>query len=124
VIADKAFDAEERVIHPLGPAGKTAVIPPESHRRNPRPHDGELYKARHPIENFFAKLEQFRAVATRYDKRAKHFLAAIHLAASVIRLNRGRALRGSFQNSRARRPATRKRHAAWSSDWMMKPSRS
>ncbi|MBI3898694.1 MAG: transposase, partial [Gammaproteobacteria bacterium] len=33
------------------------------------------------IENFFAKLKQFRAVATRYDKRARNFLAGIYCAA-------------------------------------------
>ena len=32
--------------------------------------------------------------------------------------------RGGFQNSRTRRPATRKRQAAWSRDWTTKPSRS
>ena len=87
VIADKAFDAEERVIRPLEQAGKTAVIPPRANRKNPRPYDRELYKARHLIENFFAKLKQYRAIATRYDKRAVHFLGAIHLAAAIIWLN-------------------------------------
>ena len=43
-----------------------------------------MYAARHLIENFFAKLKQFRAIATRYDKTARNFLAAVHLAASVI----------------------------------------
>ena len=33
-------------------------------------------------------------------------------------------LRSGFQNSLARRPATRKRQAAWSSDCTTKPSRS
>ncbi|WP_146242350.1 transposase, partial [Acaryochloris thomasi] len=46
-----------------------------------------LYKARHLIENFFAKIKQYRAIATRYDKRAVNFLGAIYLAASVIWLN-------------------------------------
>jgi transposase len=46
-----------------------------------------MYAARHLIENFFAKLAQFRAIATRYDKTARNFLAAVHLAASVIWLN-------------------------------------
>ena len=87
VIADKAFDAEERVIRPLEQAGETAVIPPRANRKNPRPYDRELYKARHLIENFFAKLKQYRAIATRYDKRAVHFLGAIHLAAAIIWLN-------------------------------------
>src|SRR3954453_22809615 len=69
LIADKAFDAEERVLRPLEQAGKTAVIPPKANRRDPRPYDKELYKARHLIENFFAKLKQYRAIATCYDNR-------------------------------------------------------
>jgi transposase len=49
--------------------------------------DRELYKERHRIENFFCKLKQFRAIATRYDKTAQNFLAAIHLAVAIIWLN-------------------------------------
>ena len=45
------------------------------------------YKARHLIENFFCKLKQYRAIATRYDKTARNFIAAIHLAAAIIWLN-------------------------------------
>jgi transposase len=52
-----------------------------------RVYDAELDKARHLIENFFAKLKQFRGIATRYDKRAKTFLGAVYLAAAVIWLN-------------------------------------
>ena len=87
LLADKAFDADERVIKPLLAAGKTFVIPPKSSRKTPRPFDREMYKARHLIENFYCKLKQFRAIATRYDKTASNFLAAIHLAAAIIWLN-------------------------------------
>lgn len=87
LIADKAFDADERVLEPLATSGKTAVIPPRANRRSPRTFDRALYKARHLIENFFAKLKQFRAIATRYDKTARNFLAAIHLTATAIWLN-------------------------------------
>jgi transposase len=87
LIADKAFDADDRVIRPLASAGKSAVIPPRQNRTAPRPFDQELYKARHLIENFFCKLKQFRAIATRYDKTARNFLAAVHLAAATIWLN-------------------------------------
>src|SRR3954451_10997094 len=87
LIADKAFDAHERVLEPLAEAGKTAVIPPRKTRKTPRAFDKELYKARHLIENFSAKLKQFRAMATRYDKTARCFLAGIHLAATLIWLN-------------------------------------
>ena len=87
LIADKAFDADKRVIEPLAAAGKTAVIPSKANRKQPREFDRDLYAARHLIENFFAKLKQFRAIATRYDKTARNFLAAVHLLASVIWLN-------------------------------------
>jgi len=63
------------------------VIPPKSNRKTPRDYDKDLYKARHLIENFFAKLKQFRAIATRYDKTARNFLAGIHLVAAAIWLN-------------------------------------
>jgi transposase len=62
------------------------VIPPKM-RRLPRDFDRHPYKARHLIENFFAKLKQYRAIATRYDKTARNFLAGIHLVASAIWLN-------------------------------------
>ena len=87
LIADKAFDAEERVIGPLKAAGKRVVIPPKVNRRSPRKFDRHLYKARHLIENFFAKLKQFRAIATRYDKTARNFLAGVYLTATAIWLN-------------------------------------
>jgi transposase len=87
VIADKAYDADERVIQPLEQAGKNFVIPPRRNRKNPRSYDAELYKERHLIENFFARLKQYRALATRYDKTARNFLAAVYLAAAIIWLN-------------------------------------
>jgi transposase len=87
VLADKGYDADERVVEQLESLGKTAVIPPKRNRTRPRDYDRDLYKARHLIENFFAKLKQYRGIATRYDKRATNFLGAIYLAASVIWLN-------------------------------------
>jgi transposase len=87
LIADRAYDADARVLNPLARAGKGAVIPPVPNRRTVRNFDRELYKERHLIENFFCKLKQFRAIATRYDKTAVNFLAAIHLAAAIIWLN-------------------------------------
>lgn len=87
IIADKAYDADERVIQPLLKAGKSLVIPSKRNRKEPREYDKNLYKARHLIENFFAKLKQYRCLATRYDKLAITFLSGVYLAASVIWLN-------------------------------------
>jgi len=84
LLADKAYDADERVIAVLDSAGKTAVIPSKASRKIARDYDKEIYKARHLIENFFADLKQYRAIATRYDKTARNFLAAVYLAATVI----------------------------------------
>lgn len=75
------------MIEPLRKAGKTIVIPPKSNRHHKRDYDEDVYKDRHLIENFFAKLKQYRAIATRYDKRASTFLSAVYMAASIIWLN-------------------------------------
>jgi len=74
VLADKAYDAFERVIAPLTTRGIEVVIPSKKNRLQPRHYDQVLYQARHLIENFFAKLKQFRGIATRYDKRSLNFL--------------------------------------------------
>ncbi len=87
LLADKAFDADERVLDVLAAKGIESVIPPKSNRKNPRQYDKDLYKARHLIENFFLKLKQFRAIATRYDKTARNFLGAIFLAGAYVWLN-------------------------------------
>jgi transposase len=84
VIADKGYDAGERVLTRLEKAGLQAVLPPKANRKQQRDYDKELYKARHLIENFFAKLKQFRAIATRYDKTARNFLAAVYFASVLI----------------------------------------
>ena len=87
LLADKAFDADARVIEPLLARGKSFAIPPKSNRKVQRDFDKEAYKARHLIENFICKLKQYRAIAIRYDKTARNFLAAIHLAAAIIWLD-------------------------------------
>ena len=58
-MGDPMRPADERVIDPLEKAGKTTVIPPKANSKHKRDYDKELYKARHLIENFFAKLKQF-----------------------------------------------------------------
>jgi transposase len=84
LLADKAYDAEERVLKMLEAKHCEAVIPPKSLRKEQRTYDRILYQARHLIENFFSKLKQYRAIATRYDKTARNFLGGIYLAATVI----------------------------------------
>lgn len=87
MLADKAYDADARVIEPLQPVGKMVAIPSKRIRTAPRLYDQYVYQTRHLIENFFAKLRQFRAMATRYDKTTRNFPAAIRLAATVVWLS-------------------------------------
>jgi transposase len=62
LLADKAYDAQDRVLSLLENAGVQVVIPPKSNRKVQRTYDKDMYKIRHRIENFFAKLKQFRAL--------------------------------------------------------------
>lgn len=87
LLADKAYDADERMRDVLKAQDIEPVIPSKSNRNDSIDYDKHLYQARHLIENFFAKLKQYRAIATRYDKTARNFLSAVYLAAVVIWLN-------------------------------------
>jgi transposase len=64
-LADKAYDADKRVIKPLVAAGRAVVIPPKSNRKDLGSYDTVLYEARHSIENFFCWNKQYRAIARR-----------------------------------------------------------
>lgn len=86
-LADRAHDADERVQQRLKDKGCLPVIPSKLNRKSPSQHDRHMYKARHLIEIFFAKLKQYRAIATRYDKTSQNFWGAIYMASIVIWLN-------------------------------------
>ena len=86
LLGDKAFDADP-FIGLLAQRGITPVIPPKANRKRPRPCDFALYCERNLIERLFNKLKHFRAIATRYDKLARNFLAGLHLACVTILLN-------------------------------------
>ena len=86
LIADKAFDADP-FIAALNDPAIVPVIPSKSNRKTPRPCDFALYCERNLVERFFNKLKHFRAIATRYDKLAKIFLAGVQLACAAILLN-------------------------------------
>jgi putative transposase len=85
VVADKGYDAD-RLRDAVLDAGAEPVIPPRRHRRNPRAYDRDLYQERNLIERFFAKLKQFRRVATRYDKLLPNYRGFVQLASIAILL--------------------------------------
>ncbi len=85
-IADKAYDADP-LIEKLEERQITPVIPSRRNRRHPGKIRFSLYKKRNEIERFFARLKQFKGIATRYDKLKSTFLAAVQLVAAIIAIN-------------------------------------
>ena len=83
LIADRAFDSDA-IIAALNERGAKVIIAPHPRRAKAMKIDAELYKWRHLIENFFAKLKEFKRIAMRADKTDQSFAAIIHLAAAVI----------------------------------------
>jgi transposase len=86
IIADKAYDADA-LIDKLRDHGVTPVIPPKTNRKDKHECDFALYCERNLIERFFNKIKHFRGIATRYDKLARNYLAAVQLVATIILLN-------------------------------------
>ena len=83
VIADKAYDTD-KIRESLAANGIIAVIPSRSNRRYPVPLDKPRYKTRHLVENYFARIKQYRRIATRYDKTDTSFAGMVDLVATII----------------------------------------
>lgn len=83
LLADRAYDAD-KLRAEIVARGAFANIPPMPNRTRRPAFSPFLYRYRNLIERFFNKLKQFRAVATRYDKRDDNFLASVQLASIRI----------------------------------------
>ncbi|OUJ09870.1 transposase, partial [Acetobacter sp. DsW_063] len=77
VIGDRGYD-RSKIRQSLANRKITACIPPKKNRESKPPYNWHLYKKRYLIENMFAKLKDWRRVATRYDRCAHTFMSAIH----------------------------------------------
>jgi transposase len=85
IIADRAYDATH-LRHIAKLRGALPVIPFRSCTQEGRRAgcDRALYRLRHLIENLFCRLKHFRAVATRYDKTARNYLATVVFVATLL----------------------------------------
>ena len=92
-MGDKAYSSAANRAY-LRRRGITAVIPVKDHqkanrataaaRRTPAAFDPARYKERNTVECCFAKLKQFRAIATRYDKRSRIYQGTVDIASIRI----------------------------------------
>ena len=83
LIADRGYDSAP-FRQALVAKGIEPCIPSSKSRKVPFAYDRALYRQRHKIENLFAKLKDWRRIATRYDRCAHTFFSAICIAATVI----------------------------------------
>ncbi|WP_435886718.1 IS5 family transposase [Streptomyces microflavus] len=94
VLGDKAYSSRA-IRHLLRRRGIAATIPERRDqvanrrrrgRRGGRPpvFDTEIYRDRNVVERCFARLKQFRAIATRFDKLANRYRAGVVLASLIL----------------------------------------
>ena len=83
LLADKGYDSDG-FIESLKVRAIKPVIPPKSNRKVKRDCDFALYCERNLVERFFCIIKHFRAIATRYEKTARNFLAGLHLVCALV----------------------------------------
>ena len=83
LIADKAYDADS-LRNWLKQNKINPVIPSTAARKTPYPLDRKAYKRRNVIERLFCRLKNWRRIATRYDRLARNYLAAVAIVSAII----------------------------------------
>lgn len=83
-VADKGYDSE--AVREVARAKlATPVIPRKSNSKTGNDDmDWGLYQYRHLVENVFARLKHFRAIATRYDKLKRNYASMVALACGFM----------------------------------------
>jgi transposase len=83
VVGDKGYTGDKHRAD-LRRRGIRLTIPKLRSEDRSGPFDRAAYRARHLIENLIARCKQYRALATRYDKRADSFRAAWVLVMTIL----------------------------------------
>jgi transposase len=83
VVADRGYDSRA-IIDPVAARGGEAHIPTRSRVKVQRSVEPGLYRKRSLIERYFCNLKQLRSIATRFEKLARNFLAAVALASARL----------------------------------------
>jgi transposase len=80
--ADKGYDTDA-IRRQVEACGAAPNIPSKTTRRWKACFSPALYRGRNAIERMFCRLKDFRRIATRYDRLATNYLAAVCIAATV-----------------------------------------
>ena len=83
-VADKGYDSED-VRETIRRKSSKPVIP---RKRNSKIGNGDidwgLYKCRHLVENVFARIKHFRAIAIRFDKLKRNYTSLVAMACACL----------------------------------------
>ena len=87
LVGDKGY-SYPTVRRLLARRGIRAVIPRRSDQQpgdgRHRPLDRAAYRERNRVERLINRLKQYRRIATRYEKRARHYAAMLALASTIL----------------------------------------
>ena len=83
ILADKAYGTQE-IQEYIEKQGAIYTIPPKSNTKDKWECDYYAYKKRYAVECFFNRLNQYRRIATRYDKLATSFMNFIYIGCIMI----------------------------------------
>jgi len=79
-IGDTGYDSDDLARKIRRRGMKVVICCNPTRKRGRRRLDRRLYRRRYRVEVFFHDIKRFRAVATRYDKTARNYLAMVQLA--------------------------------------------
>lgn len=83
-VADKGYDAHH-IRWLIKECGSIPIIPTKKNSRSKnKEYDLEIYRLRHQVENLFARLKHYRAIATRFDKLKRNYEATVMLACILL----------------------------------------
>jgi transposase len=86
LLADTGYDSNNFVKAVRG-RGMKPVIHSKPERKKKHRLDRTLYRQRYLVEVFFHRLKRFRAIATRYEKTARNYLALVQIGCACLWLS-------------------------------------
>jgi len=82
-IMNKGYDSDA-IRNCVQEQGGTTTIAVKANRTTKSAFDQHIYTHRHRIENLFARLKNYRRIATRYEKLLHTYAAMLMLASIII----------------------------------------
>jgi transposase len=84
LIGDTGYDSNDLARKVRRKGMKVVICNNPTRKRGRRRLDRKLYRRRYLVECFFHHLKRFRAIATRYEKTGRNYLALVHLACAWL----------------------------------------